>query len=715
MASSDYNTLEDYILIVDDNPENLHLLSRVLTPKGYQVLPTTNGLQALAAVQSLPPTLILLDIMMPGMDGYEVCRRLKASDVSRDIPVIFISALHENDDKLQAFAVGGVDYITRPFHAPEVLARVKTHLALRHTQKQLHEANEALRQYQDHLEKLVEEQTADLRREIAERERAETALRESEERYRRMFQAASVSLWEEDISRLKGMLVELKQQGVQDLNAYLASHPDFIYRAIQAIRVVDVNEMTLQIYQAPHKEALLGSLDKTMAPEALPVFRDHIIAIAEQKPYFESESYACTLQGRTINILLRATTPPARAGFETMLVSIMDITERKRLEEQLRQSQKMEAIGRLAGGVAHDFNNLLTSMLGHTALALETLPADDPARSDIQMVQRSAERAADLTFQLLAFARRQLIEPKLLNLNELILNIHKMLRRLIGENIELVILPAPELGWIKADPGQLEQVLLNLSLNARDAMPNGGKLVIETANVTLNQAQFWEHSEISPGEYVVLSVIDTGTGMSEAVKARIFEPFFTTKAEGRGTGLGLATCFGIVKQNNGHIWLSSEEDKGTTFRVYLPRVMAVGKPLAPPAEVMGLPQGTETILLVEDDALVRSLAVRVLHQQGYHLLEAANGHEALAFIQQYDKEIQLLISDLVMPGISGKALAEQLQAVHPQIKVLFISGYTDHIISHHGVLESGVHFLQKPFLPVKLARKVREVLDEALA
>jgi nitrogen-specific signal transduction histidine kinase/CheY-like chemotaxis protein len=398
-----------------------------------------------------------------------------------------------------------------------------------------------------------------------------------------------------------------------------------------------------------------------------------------------------------------------------MLVSIMDITERKRLEEQLRQSQKMEAIGRLAGGVAHDFNNLLTSMLGHTALALETLPADDPARSDIQMVQRSAERAADLTFQLLAFARRQLIEPKLLNLNELILNIHKMLRRLIGENIELVILPAPELGWIKADPGQLEQVLLNLSLNARDAMPNGGKLVIETANIRLNQAQFWEHSEISPGEYVVLSVIDTGIGMSEAVKARIFEPFFTTKAEGRGTGLGLATCFGIVKQNNGHIWLSSEENKGTTFKVYLPRVMAVGKPLTPPAEVAGLPQGTETILLVEDDPLVRSLTVRVLHQQGYHLLEAANGHEALAFIQQYGKEIQLLISDLVMPGISGKALAEQFQAVHPQIKVLFISGYTDHIISHHGLLEGGVHFLQKPFLPVKLARKVRDVLDEALA
>lgn len=707
-----YEPLKDHILIVDDNSENLQLLSRVLSHKGYQVQTVTNGPQALLAVQTMPPNLIILDIMMPGMDGYEVCRRLKDEDGSRDIPVIFISALHEAHDKLQAFAVGGVDYITRPFNAPEVLARVKTHLALCHTQKQLYRANEALRQYQDHLEKLVEERTGDLRHEITERERIEMALRESEERYRRMFQAASVSLWEEDISQLKFMLAGLEQDGVDDLRTYLAGHPEFVYEAVQAIRVIDVNEMTLQIYQAQSKEELLGSLDKTLALEALPAFREHILAIAEQKPYFESESYACTLQGRKINILLRATTPPAVVGFETMLVSIMDITEHKRLEEQLRQSQKMEAIGRLAGGVAHDFNNLLTSMLGHAALALESTSLDEPSRSDIEMIQRSAERAADLTFQLLAFARRQLIEPKVLNLNELIFSIHKMLRRLIGENIELVILPAPELGWVKADPGQLEQILLNLSINARDAMPNGGKLIIETTNITLTQKQIWEHAEIKPGEYIILTVSDTGIGMSEEVKARIFEPFFTTKAEGRGTGLGLATCFGIIKQNNGHIWLSSEENKGTTFRVYLPRVVAAGRQLSPPVETTGLPQGTETILLVEDDALVRGLAARVLNRQGYHLLEAANGHEALSFIHEYGHDIQLLISDLVMPGVSGKALAEQLQAAHPGVKILFISGYTDHIINHHGILEAGIHFLQKPFLPIKLARKVREVLDE---
>jgi PAS domain S-box-containing protein len=392
-----------------------------------------------------------------------------------------------------------------------------------------------------------------------------------------------------------------------------------------------------------------------------------------------------------------------------------DVTHELELEEQYYQAQKMEAIGRLAGGVAHDFNNLLTAVMGYAGLALNTLSPDHSVYSDLQDIQITARRATDLTRQLLIFASRQIVTSQILNLNDLILNLEKLLRRLISESIELVILPASELGQIKADPTQIEQVLVNLVVNARDAMPEGGKLIIETGNFTLEEDYAGHPAEMTPGEYVMLAVSDTGMGMTEEIKAHIFEPFFTTKETGKGTGLGLATCFGITKQCNGHIRVYSELNQGTTFRVFLPRIEEETGTLTTPDKSQALPRGTETVLVVEDEESVRNLAIRTLCEQGYTVLEATNGEEALSLAQEYgQKEIHLLFTDLIMPRLGGQALADRLQATHPGISVLFTSGYTDNICVDHGVPDTDTSFLPKPFSPADLARKVREVLDAAV-
>lgn len=410
-----------------------------------------------------------------------------------------------------------------------------------------------------------------------------------------------------------------------------------------------------------------------------------------------------------------ATISPVRDENEVVIYYVAvkrDMTRELQLEEQYRQAQKLESVGRLAGGVAHDFNNILTAIMGHAGLALRIIPADHPAYSDIRGIQQSAERAANLTRQLLAFARRQMIEPRVINLNDLILNLDKLLRRLIREDIELVTLPAPDLGQVKADPGQLEQVLLNLVINARDAMPEGGKLTLETANVTLDRSYTRQRAEVIPGEYVLLAVSDTGIGMTEEVKEHIYEPFFTTKEVGQGTGLGLATCFGIVKQNGGHISFYSEPDHGTTFKVYLPRVEEAVQPLPRPVKPSALPPGIETILLVEDEPVLQELATRTLRGLGYTVLEAANGEEALQVVQDRGgQEIHLVLTDVVMPRLGGKALANRLKALYPEIKILFMSGYTDETMMHRGILPAQAAFLQKPFTPTTLALKVREVLD----
>ncbi len=406
---------------------------------------------------------------------------------------------------------------------------------------------------------------------------------------------------------------------------------------------------------------------------------------------------------------------PLRApdGRTTGSIAILaDITERKLLEAQLLQAQKMESIGRLAGGVAHDFNNLLTAISGYSELLLLDAAMDDPRRADLEEIRSAASRAKALTGQLLAFSRRQIMTLEVLDLNEVVDGIAPLLRRLIGEDITLRAVTIADLGRVRADRGQLEQVIVNLAINARDAMPAGGSLTLETANVTLDDRHAAFHPDMTPGQYVVLAVTDSGVGMDEATRSHLFEPFFTTKEHGRGTGLGLATVYGIVRQSAGHIIVQSEPGFGSTFKVYFPRVEA-------PSEVVVDPQpqpasgGNETVLVVEDDMSVRALTTEILRRHGYTVLVASDTAEALMVIGNHPDPIELLVTDVIMPGLSGPELAEQLTRMRPGMRVLYVSGYADETIVHHGILEPGVAFLAKPFTPDAFARKVREVLATA--
>ena len=392
-----------------------------------------------------------------------------------------------------------------------------------------------------------------------------------------------------------------------------------------------------------------------------------------------------------------------------------DVTDVRRMEEQLRQSQKMEAVGRLAGGVAHDFNNLLTAISGYSDLLLHRLPEYSTLRRDVEEIRKAGDRAAALTHQLLAFSRRQVLQPKVLDLNAVVTNMGQMLRRLVGENVELSTDLSPSLSRVKADPGQIEQVIVNLAINARDAMPDGGRITIATADADLSPAYAVAHPEVRPGPHVLLSVADTGHGMDDETQAHLFEPFFTTKERGKGTGLGLATVYGIVQQSGGHIRVNSAADSGSTFLIYLPRVDApeddsqgeVRPPLPRPSP------GTETVLLAEDEEGVRRFAREILSGNGYKVLEAGNGREALLLSEAHRGEIHLLLTDVVMPKMSGRELTERIRPLRPDLRILYMSGYIDDAILRHDVLEDGIPFLQKPFTSEGLARKVREVLDSA--
>jgi PAS domain S-box-containing protein len=399
-------------------------------------------------------------------------------------------------------------------------------------------------------------------------------------------------------------------------------------------------------------------------------------------------------------------------GRTGQFVTVMrDVTDVVKLESSLRQAQKMEAIGQLAGGIAHDFNNLLTVILTNCHYLLKAVDEGSPVQRDIEEIKQSGERAAALTRQLLAFSRRQVLEPRVLDLNHVLDGTQKMLRRLIGEDIELVVVPAPDLGKVLVDPAQIEQVILNLAVNARDAMPNGGKLTIETSSVLLDEACVCPCGDVHPGWYVMLVVSDTGCGMDEETRSRIFEPFFTTKDQEKGTGLGLATVYGIVKQGDGHVSVDSEVGEGTVFKVYFPRIDPTEQLESTGEEAIDLLQGTETILVVEDDDLVRQTAVRILREHKYTVHEARTGKEALELCQRHSQDIDLLLSDMVMPKMSGLELSRLVAAAHPNIQVMFMSGYSENGREQIDEAEADLVFVRKPLIPSDLARKVREVLD----
>jgi PAS domain S-box-containing protein len=471
---------------------------------------------------------------------------------------------------------------------------------------------------------------------------------------------------------------------------------------------VDANPAACELLAVPHEEVLGHTIHDFVVdsakPEAWPMWEQFLKegrihrVIHVQRP-----------DGTVIEVDFFATTNFLPGRHFSML---HDVTGQRRLEEQLRQSQKLESVGQLAGGIAHDFNNLLTVITGYAELTLKHLKKSDPLARNVEEIKKAADRAATLTRQLLAFSRKQVLQPKVLDLNTIIVNIEKMIGRLIGENMELRTLPSPGLAFVKADPGQIEQVILNLVVNARDAMPAGGKITIETANVYLDEAYSREHIAVQPGRFAMLAVTDSGHGMDTGTIKKIFEPFFTTKEQGKGTGLGLATVYGIVKQSGGNIWVYSEIGVGTTFKIYLPQVdeqiSAPDADAAHPASAAG----TETILLVEDEEKVRHLASESLRQHGYTVLEATDGEHALAICRQHEGPIDLLLTDVVMPKMSGKVLAEQLVRLRPDTWVLYMSGYANQAIVHQGILDEDISFIEKPFTPDGLVLKVVERLRQ---
>ncbi len=440
---------------------------------------------------------------------------------------------------------------------------------------------------------------------------------------------------------------------------------------------------------------------------------ERIIATLMTTGVYQGELRATRKDGVPFDIVMAANiTRNAKGEPEHLMGSFLDLTESKKLQAQLLQSQKMQTVGRLAGGVAHDFNNLLTVMKGYLDLARLQLPPESPVTSELAEVDRAVDSAAGLTQQLLAFSRQQIIDPQVLDLNASVRRMHAMLSRLLGEDIELRQVTAPDLGLVRFDPTQAEQILVNLCVNARDAMPTGGKLTLETANVVLDSGYVREHPDAAEGEYVMLAVTDTGCGMTEEVRAQIFEPFFTTKAPGRGTGLGLPMVFGAVSQNSGRIEVYSEVGRGSTFKIYLPRVNADASPRISPATGT-LPHGTETIAVVEDEDAIRALAVRVLTGLGYEVLPFRTGLAALTGLAPIIDQVDLVLTDVVMPEMTGRTLTDRLRAQRPGLRVLFASGYTEDVIGHHGVLEAGADFLPKPYSTAALARRVRAALDRA--
>ncbi len=476
-----------------------------------------------------------------------------------------------------------------------------------------------------------------------------------------------------------------------------------------------------RLYNSPSYQKLLGytpeELEKTSAYEQIHPDDQPAVKLA-------AEEAKTSGNGRRVEYRIRhksgewrvmeSTASAVRnseGAVEKLIIVNRDITERKHLEQQLLLSQRLEAVGKLSGGVAHDFNNILGVIIGYSEALQQMMPADDPMREAVDEIEKAGRRAAALTQQLLAFSRKQVLEPKVLDLNSIVADVEKMLRRLIGEDLELEIVPASALGRVKADRGQIEQVILNLAVNARDAMPHGGKLKVETMNADLNQSDARRLRYVIPGHYVMLQVSDTGTGMSAEVQSHIFEPFFTTKEQGKGTGLGLATVYGVVKQSGGYIWLESELGKGSRFQVYLPRVEGM-EPEAARSQPSFETHGPATILVVEDETSLRKLTCNTLKQSGYKVLEAKDGPEAIEIASQYQGEIHLLFTDVVMPGMSGHQLAEKLSSGGPKMKVLYTSGYTDGAVATHGVLESGVVILRKPFSRAQLQQNVGQMLGE---
>jgi two-component system cell cycle sensor histidine kinase/response regulator CckA len=647
------------ILVVDDEFHNRQLLEVMLAREGCLVLTAGSGEEALAMVALRPPDLIILDVMMPGLDGFEVTRRLKGDVATKSIPIIILTARDGREARMRGLNAGAEEFIGLPVDHAELCARVRNLLRLK-----------AFCDYHDRYSQLLEGEVGSRAAELVASERL----------YRSTFDAAPVGIAHVG---LDGRWLRVNQR-LCDLLGYAQGE-------LSGVAAQELLQSPGEVES--WRQMAAGTTDR---------------CVAEEKQFRRPD-------GGLVWARVNASVHRDGQGHPLHFIAVIeDITERRELEAQVRQASRMDAIGQLASGVAHDFNNLLSVVISYSEMLAADMPEGDPMRADLGEIRGAGLRAADLTRQLLAFSRKQVLQPRSVDLNEVLLGMEKMLRRLIGENVQLTATRLPALRKVLVDPGQMEQVIMNLAVNARDAMPRGGRLTLETAEQHLDEAFCREHAGVKPGPHIVLTVADSGTGMDGPTLARMFEPFFTTKEVGKGTGLGLATVFGIVRQSGGTITVRSEPGAGTTFKVFIPAQdqEAAARPssLAPAHPTLG---GTETILLVEDEERVRNLVRTILCRLGYSVLDAQGGGDALLLCEQHPGVIDLLVTDVVMPRMSGRQLAERLLTIRPGLRVLYMSGYTDDIVVRHGALDSTICFLQKPITPDSLGRAVREALDVA--
>ncbi len=797
------------ILAIDDSPNDLIMLKAAVggALPGTEILTALSGPEGVALARAEDPDVVLLDILMPGMDGFSVCRELKEDDRLQSIPVVFLTGLiTDRDSRIQALDAGAEGFLPKPLDEVELLAQLRVMARIK-------AANRLQRLEKDQLAALVAERTRKLEEELASRSQAEKALRDSEFFFKESQRVAFIGSYKTDFvagfwesSEVLDQIFGIDKNYVRSVPGWLdITHPDdremmdrYLKEEVIAKRrpfnkeyrilrksdgeVRWVNGLGETSFDADGKiVAMIGTIqditERVQAGEALASSEKEFHLLAEAMPqivwatradgwniYFnrqwfeytgltpeESHGHGWNIpfhpddQQRAWDAWQNAVTNNATYSLECRLrrrdgvyrwwlirgvpvldekggilkwfgtcTDIQDIKhsqeEREKLQEKLTQAQKMESVGRLAGGVAHDFNSMLTVIQGNAAMVIEDLPPDSPHRENLAEIEKCARRSADLTRQLLAFARKQIASPKILDLNETLESMLKMLRGIIGGDIDLEWHPATGLWPIKADPGQVGQVLANLCLNARDAIGGVGKITLKTENVTIDQAYCQTHTDIVPGDYVTLAFSDDGCGMDKEVLTHLFEPFFTTKDVGKGTGLGLATVYGIVKQNHAFINVESKPGCGTTFKLHVPRHAEEAPPIHREGPAVPTVRGLETILLVEDEPSILIIGRRVLESLGYTVLTAGTPGEAVRLASGHAGEIHLLITDVIMPEMNGQDLAKCLLSLHPGLKRLFMSGYTADIIAHNGILEEGIHFLQKPFTREVLADKVRQAL-----
>jgi two-component system, cell cycle sensor histidine kinase and response regulator CckA len=677
------------ILIVDDKEENRYLLEVLLKGNGHEVSAAANGADALEILKTGGINLIISDILMPVMDGFLLCRKVKTDEALRHIPFIIYTATYTGpQDEAFAVSIGADRFILKPCEpdiflkaVDEVMADAAAGRGRDSIPDRIDEA-EVFKLYSERLVRKLEQKVLEKDSEIRAHQETQKKLHESEEKFRSIFQKhLAVKL-----------IIDPDNGNILEANEAAEKFYGWTNKQLRQMRIQDIN---------------------TLSPNQIKAEMEKVKA--QQRTRFEFRHRLADGSIKDVEVFSSRIDIKEKPLLHSIIHDITELKlaeeEREKLREQLNQAQKMESVGRLAGGVAHDYNNMLSVIIGHAEMALDELNPSEPLHSDLMEILAAAKRSADITRQLLAFARKQTISPKVLDVNQTVESMLKMLRRLIGEDIDLTWKPDDGVCLVKIDPTQIDQILANLCINARDAIAGVGTITIETHKVTFDADYCAEHAGFTPDDFVLLTVSDDGCGMDKETLDSIFEPFFTTKDQSRGTGLGLATVYGIVKQNNGFINVYSEPGEGTTFRIYFLRHAGEAEKIRKKTVAQIVSGRGETVLLVEDEPTILNMTQGMLEKLGYQVLATGTSSEALKLAEKQTGSIHLVITDVVMPEMNGLDLVNQLRIFCPDIKVIFMSGYTPNVIAHRGVLPDGVNFIQKPFYKKDLATKVREALD----